>query len=493
MMKSGMMPGHALIIGSGIGGLTAGIILSKLHIPVTVVEKNALPGGLMRSYRKSGIDCPVGVHYMGALDAGQPLRRIWDDLGVTSAIPLDRMGTEGIVDRYVFDDFIFDLPTGLDAFEESLNRTFPDEPRQISMIMADLRKMSSLLNSLDMVLSPDMAFLLPESLEPMGERLHLMACSRRLTSVLAVPSTLIGVPLHDCPVFYYYMTLASYLMSSWRLACSGAHMAEAFVSRLQALGGRLVTGDGVVSIKVDSGQVEGVLLDSGTFIPADTVIAALHPKKLLSLLPLAEVRPSYSQRVSQLTDTKGIFGIHLALNAEVNKPLPYNIYRLRPEPDGSLIRGVFYQLRQSGRPDTNLLSIITASGIEEWRLWEHTQTGHRGGDYQAAKEQKAIPFIQEASELFGPLSEMKIIDIYTPLSLRDWVGSPDGSPYGILRSAGQLMKTASLNRPSVKGLYPAGQNRLCPGIMGTMLGSFQAVRQIIGREAFDMDVLGGLI
>lgn len=116
-----------------------------------------------------------------------------------------------------------------------------------------------------------------------------------------------------------------------------------------------------------------------------------------------------------------------------------------------------------------------------------------GADYLATKEEKAKPFIREASELFGPFSEIEILDIYTPLSLRDWVGSPDGSPYGILRSTGQLMKAASLNRPSVKGLYPAGQNRLCPGIMGTMLGSYQAVKQIIGKEAFDTEVLRGLI
>ena len=491
MIKPGVMPGHAIIIGSGIGGLTAGIILSKLHIPVTVVEKNALPGGLMRSYRRSGMDCPVGVHYMGALDAGQPLRRIWDDLGVTSSIPLERMGTEGIVDRYVFDDFVFDLPSGLDAFEERLHRAFPDESYPISMIMADLREMSRMLNALEMILSPDAAVLLPDSFEPMGERLRRLACSPRLTSVLAVPATLIGVPLRDCPVYYYYMTLASYLMSSWRLACTSEQMAKAFVSRLQALGGQVMVGDGVASIRVDSGQVKGVVLTSGMFIPADTVVAALHPKTILSLLPAAEVRPSYSQRVSQLTDTLGVFGVHLVLNAEAHQALPYNIYRLRPEADGSLSRGVFYQLRQTERQGMNLLSIITTSGIDEWRPWENTQSGHRGADYLEAKEEKTKPFIQEASDLFGPFPEMKILDIYTPLTLRDWVGSPDGSPYGIMRSTGQLMKAASLNRPSIKGLYPAGQNRLCPGIMGTMLGSFQAVRQIIGREAFAAEVMGG--
>jgi all-trans-retinol 13,14-reductase len=83
MMQGNRIQGDVLIIGSGVGGLTAGIILSKLNKKVTVVEKNPLPGGLMRSYIRSGIECPVGVHYMGSLDEGQPLRRLWDYIGVT--------------------------------------------------------------------------------------------------------------------------------------------------------------------------------------------------------------------------------------------------------------------------------------------------------------------------------------------------------------------------------------------------------------------------
>ncbi|HRS84043.1 MAG TPA: NAD(P)-binding protein, partial [Smithellaceae bacterium] len=60
---------HTVIIGSGVGGLSAGILLSLLGFRVTVVEKNNEPGGLMRSYLRRGIDCPVGVHYVGALGA----------------------------------------------------------------------------------------------------------------------------------------------------------------------------------------------------------------------------------------------------------------------------------------------------------------------------------------------------------------------------------------------------------------------------------------
>lgn len=493
MMQENQVPGNVLIIGSGVGGLTAGIILSKLHHRVTVVERNALPGGLMRSYVRSGIECPVGVHYMGSLDRGQPLRRLWDYLGVTPLIPIERMGVAGVIDRFIFDEFAFDLPPGIDAFEDNLRQAFPLDHRRITTIMADLRQISRSLSSLDMLMSPETTLLLPESFESMGEYLLRMGCSARLLSVLAVPSTLIGVPLRECPVFYYYMTLASYLLSSWRLACSGSEMADAFVSRLKSMGGNVITGDGVERILVESGRVKGVVLQSGRVLEAADVIAAIHPRTLLAMLPEGALRPAFAERVTQLENTKGIFAVNVAVDADAHKALPYNIYRLYTGEDGSLSHGVFYQLRGSGQPGINILSMMTTSGIEEWRKWEGTTSGRRGRDYMDEKEEKAHRFINEAAPLFGHLRGMKILDIYTPLTIRDRVNSPDGSAYGILRSAKQLMKTASLKRTSIGGLFLAGQNSLAPGIMGTMLGSFQTVRNLIGHEQFGREVMGDFL
>jgi phytoene dehydrogenase-like protein len=489
MMEVKKAPGDALIIGSGIGGLTAGIILAKLCRRVTVVEKNPLPGGLMRSYTRSGFDCPIGVHYMGSLAEGQPLRRLWDYLGVTSMIPLERMGLQGVIDRYIFDDFSFDLQESIDAFEENLKRSFPHEHSQIATIMTDLRKISQSLHSLEVLMASGATFLSPDSLEAMGEKLARLGCSNRLKWVLGVPSSLIGVPLQECPAFYYYMAIASYLMSSWRLACSSSRMADAFASRFKSLGGEMITEDGVEKILVRSGKVSGVVLKSGRTLKAATVIAAVHPLNVVAMLPKDAVKPAYAERVAKLEDTKGLFSVTLAVDADAHEAMPYNIYRIYPEEDGTISRGTFHQLRKSGKPRKNILSMITTSSAAEWRQWQETASGRRGSDYVEAKERKARLLIAEAEKIFGRLRGGEILDTYTPLTIRDKVGSPGGSAYGILRSVKQLLKVASLHRTSVEGLFLAGQNSLAPGIMGTTLGSFQAVRRVIGLERFDREVM----
>ncbi len=485
----GNIPANILVIGSGVGGLTTGIILAGIGCRVTVVEKAPLAGGLLRTYKRGGIDCPTGVHYMGGLDRGQPLGRLWDYLGVADSIPMERMGADGVIDRYVFDDFSFDLPEGLDSFEDSLHSCFPGESRQAAAIMRELRETSLVLSRLDMVLSTSLMPIAPESMEPMGQRLNEMGCSRRLKALLSVPSTLIGVPLADCPVFLYYMSLASYLLSSWRPADRGS-VADAFLSRLSALGGAVITGDGVKAIKVESGIAGGAVLQSGREVIADAVVAAVHPRTMVALLPPGCVRESYAERARTIVNTRGLFGVNASVKS--GRDLPYNVYRLKLGDDSEL-HGTFHQVLKTGNPDTKLLSMITSSPIGDWRQWEGTPSGKRGSAYDTAKEERARELIGAAATLLGPFEDIKLLDAYTPLTLRDWTGSPDGSPYGILRSAGQIMKAASLNRAPVKGLYLSGQNRLSPGILGTILGSFQAVRQMIGAERFSREIAGEIL
>ena len=212
-------PFDALILGSGIGGLSTGIILSRLHWRVAVIEKNPLPGGLMRGYVRGGFDCPVGVHYFGSYDAGQPLRQMFDYLGVTEAVAAERMGRGGPIDRYLFDDFAFDLPEGIDAFAAALERPFRKiagrsrRSSEISGRMADLQNSWAFFSSTTLPFTDADLFL------PLSLYLAKLNCSPRLRSVLSVTSSWMGLSEHECPVIY--PPSGSLLLPFVRLALAG--------------------------------------------------------------------------------------------------------------------------------------------------------------------------------------------------------------------------------------------------------------------------------
>ena len=487
------LPDKVLIIGSGVGGLSTAIILAKLGIDVTVLEKNFRPGGLLRSYTRDGIECGVGVHYLGSLDRGQILRSFFDYLGVSEGIPVVKMGQDGVIDRYIFDSSInsppiFDLPQGMDGYEENLNRAFPGEEEKIAKLLIPLRQAGRQLHGLDFLYSTDNDFSLLDQSQSLGEILTELQCSPGLRSVLSIPSCWIGVPPNDCPAYYHNMALASYVSSSWRLERNGSDMADVFAGRLKELGGRIVVGEEVSRINVEDRVVTGLQLRSGEDLTAGTVIGAVHPKVVLKMLSRGDVKPSYRQRISNLQDTHGIFSVHVRLDADMHQEIPYNVFKINVAHNGDVVDLKYYQIRKSEKKDATLLSILTSGKDELWAPWSETKSGYRGGDYLERKEKHAAELVREAEEQFGSFKGLKILDAYTPLTIRDWVNSPGGSAYGVLRSSSQMLATALLNRTAVKGLYLAGQSVMAPGIIGTIMGSLSTVKLILGAEEFEKRV-----
>jgi phytoene dehydrogenase-like protein len=309
------------------------------------------------------------------------------------------------------------------------------------------------------------------------------------------------------------MALSSYLASSWRLECTGAAVADALAALVKESGGDILTGRRADAVCVEHGAVTGVAVsasaesamdpdldraESGVgaplraarsgepparthgeeFLPANVVVAAIHPKALLGLLPSGAVRPSYAQRIGSLEDTSGALGLHWSVPAGSSPEIPYNVLAWRPPCEDEEIR--FFQLRASPDPGLNVLSAVCASRERDWAPWLQTRTGRRGSAYQERKAARAEELLGEARAVLGPLPGARVLDVYTPLTLRDWVGSPGGTAYGVLRSARQRFRAALLNRTPIQGLYCAGQSVLAPGILGTVVGSIETAGLIAG-------------
>ncbi|MFH0788863.1 MAG: NAD(P)/FAD-dependent oxidoreductase [Pseudomonadota bacterium] len=478
-----------LVIGSGIGGLSMGIILAKLGFDVTVIEKNRQPGGLMRSYARQGVQCNVGLHYMGALDQGQILRRCFDFLGISDQLPLIRMGIDAPVDRYLFIDNhlgieSFDVPSGFEAYEAGLKAAFPTQKMPVAALMNLLRRSADQLDRLSFLTSDQPTEYWFDQTEPLGAIFDRLGCSPGLRAVFGMPSVLIGVPHTVCPQFYHTMTLAGYLMSAWRLEGHGATMADVCAHRLASLGGGLRTGEAVAGIRTADGCVRGVTLDSGETLDANIVISTIHPKGMIGLLEPEAVKASYRRRIMGLKDTAGMMAVHALVPADRHPAISHNLYVVQTDANGGLRDLIYLQLRSSGLPGQNLLTLITSGHNEVWQAWQQTRSGRRGPDYIKKKTDLAHGFISRIEKSMGPFQGLQILDIFTPLTIRDWVNSPEGSAYGVMRSSEQLLSAALLNRTSIQGLFLAGQSVLAPGILGTILGSFTTVKFIIGSERF---------
>ena len=71
-----------VIIGAGLGGLQCAYILAKSGMKVCVLEQNHVIGGCIQNFVRRSVKFDTGFHYIGGLDDGQPLNRIFKYFGL---------------------------------------------------------------------------------------------------------------------------------------------------------------------------------------------------------------------------------------------------------------------------------------------------------------------------------------------------------------------------------------------------------------------------
>jgi all-trans-retinol 13,14-reductase len=72
----------AIVIGSGIGGLTAAVLLgAHAGKRVLVLERHYEAGGFTHTFRRPGYEWDVGLHYIGQMqDERSTVRRAFDHI-----------------------------------------------------------------------------------------------------------------------------------------------------------------------------------------------------------------------------------------------------------------------------------------------------------------------------------------------------------------------------------------------------------------------------
>src|SRR4030043_2484221 len=113
-----------VIIGSGLGGLLCGNILSKEGYNVCILEKNNKLGGSLQTFGRKGCVFNTGLNYTESLDEGQVLNQYFRYFGLHQKLPLKRLDPDGF-DVINFRDGRYQLAKGHENYRDALLQDFP--------------------------------------------------------------------------------------------------------------------------------------------------------------------------------------------------------------------------------------------------------------------------------------------------------------------------------------------------------------------------------
>jgi phytoene dehydrogenase-like protein len=122
---------QAIVIGSGAGGLSAALTLTRSGLSVLLLEAMPSFGGYLNPFRRKSYTFDTGLHYLGELGKGERFWSLLDALGIVDKVGFVELDPDGF-DRYVFPDYEFLFCKGKERFRENLIRDFPKEERGIN-------------------------------------------------------------------------------------------------------------------------------------------------------------------------------------------------------------------------------------------------------------------------------------------------------------------------------------------------------------------------
>ena len=114
-----------ILIGSGMGSLTAGALLAKEGKKVLILEKHYTAGGFTHVFKRKGYEWDVGIHYIGEVQRpNSPVKKLFDYVS-NSQLKWADMGD--VYDRIIIGDKTYDFVKGIENFKNQLIGYFPDE------------------------------------------------------------------------------------------------------------------------------------------------------------------------------------------------------------------------------------------------------------------------------------------------------------------------------------------------------------------------------
>lgn len=494
-----------LVIGSGMGGMTAATLLAKMGKRVLVLEQHYIPGGMTHSFKRHGWVWDAGVHAVGEVSQHSIDGRI---LNALTEGRLEWASLGEVYDRFHFPGgAVVDFPDSPQAFKANLIEAFPQERAAIERYFQEIRATVKTMRGhflgrlmpvwLENLLRP----LIASQSQTVFSRttkafLDSLTDNEKLKTVLAGQWGYYGLPPSKSSLAIH-AACTNHFMHGAYYPVGGSHqIAEAMLTTVARNGGWTRTKAEVETLLMHNGRVQGVRLKNGEEIRAHRVISAAGaPTTFGRLVPEADRRQDWLQSVTRLGTSPAYVCLNLGFKGDIRQAgaqatnqwfyeswdAEKDTWDVRdPHAEAPVLYVSFPSLKDPthdpGPEMKHTGEVVTFVPYEAFAEWQGTRWKKRGDDYEAFKQDLADRLLRQLYRHMPELEKhVAFVELATPLSTEHFVRAHKGAIYGLTPSLERYQNPWLRPRTPFKGLYLAGCDVVGGGVMGAFIGGVMAV------------------
>lgn len=483
-----------IIIGSGLGGLSTGVILAKNGYDVTILEQSNQIGGCLQCFQRDGVKFETGMHFIGSIDDGKVLSNYLNYLEIKDKIVVNKLDDKAY-DIVSLNGEKFAFPNGRENFIEHFSERFPDQRENLQRYCDLVEQVASLSPYRDLKLLDDDNFFKGNELlfKSLNEILDNTITDPLLRDVLVGNISLYSAVKDKTPFAVHAFIFDFYNNGAYRIVGGSDTIAKALNDTLLQYNGRILTHQKVTKIIVENKVATGVLAENGHFYPADVVISDINPKQLIDIVDDSVFNEAYKSRIRDISNTNSVFSLYLRFKDDTVPYLNSNFYgfqsvtpwEMSGKVDDKWPNGYLY-MHHCHKKDPKFAKsavILSYMSIDALEKWKDTQIGHRGIDYERFKQEMSERLLDAVEKDFPGLKDA-VADYHaaTPLTYRDYTSTPDGSIYGLAKDVNKGIAGRVSYKTKVPNLLLVGQNINSHGMLGVLVGTMNVCSQLIGEQ-----------